>query len=184
MRAFLLGHLVHVVAFATLVSRLGDIGTTFLVSPTLKVEANPIARRLGWKYIFATAAVALIPYRSIHGGIIVLTVSFLIAALNASEAMLARFMGEEKYAALNREAIQTMPVFLGLSLLCLPAVFFLMLGVVMLLLFPESGNNWGFDIAVGTMLCALALFVFYPIRFFSERRLQKPGRPNPAPLVK
>jgi len=171
MRGFLMEHLVHVVAFATLISRLGDIGTTYLVSPTLRVEANPIARRLGWKYIFATAVVALIPYRSIHGGVIVLTASFLIAASNASEAMLARFMGEESYAALNREAIQKMPVLLGLSLLCLPAIFLMMLGLMMLLLFPESSNRWGFDMAVGTMVAAAAILIFYPIRFFSERRL-------------
>jgi hypothetical protein len=171
MREFLMEHLVHVVAFATLISRLGDIGTTFLVSPTLRLEANPIARRLGWKYTFATAGLALLPYYSIHGGIVVCTASFLAAASNASEAMLARFMGEEKYAALNREAIQKMPVLLGLSLLCLPAFFFMMLGLMMLILFPDSSNGWGFDIAMGTMLFASALLILYPIRFFSERRL-------------
>jgi len=172
MREFLMGNLVHVVALATLISRLGDIGTTYLVSPTLRVEANPIARRLGWKYIFATVVIALIPYRSIHGGVLVLTASFLIAASNASEAMLARFMGEENYAALNREAIRKTPVLLGLSLLCLPAIFLMMLGLMMLLLFSESSNRWGFDMAEGTMAAAAAILIFYPIRFFSERRLR------------
>jgi hypothetical protein len=172
MREFLMGNLVHVVALATLVSRLGDIGTTYIVSPTLRVEANPIARRLGWRYIFATAVIALIPYRSIHGGVLVLTASFLIAASNASEAMLARFMGEENYAALNREAIRKTPVLLGLSLLCLPAIFLMMLGLMMLLLFPESSNRWGFDVAEGPMAAAAAILIFYPIRFFSERRLR------------
>jgi hypothetical protein len=171
MREFLMGHLVHIVAFATLISRLGDIGTTFLVSPTLKLEANPIARRLGWKYTFATAGLAFVPYYSIHGGIAVCTASFLAAAFNASEAMLARFMGEEKYAALNREAIQKMPVLLGLSLLCLPAFFLVILGLLMLVLFPHSNNGWGFDIAMGIMLFAAGLLILYPIRFFSERRL-------------
>jgi hypothetical protein len=177
MHQFLMGHLVHIVAFATLISRLGDIGTTYLVSPTLRVEANPIARRLGWRYIFATALIALIPYRSIHGGVLVLTASFLIAASNASEAMLARFMGEENYAALNREAIQKMPLLLGLSLLCLPAIFLLMLGLMMLLLFPKSSNQWGFDMAEGTMAAAAAILIFYPIRFYSERRLRT-SQPN------
>jgi hypothetical protein len=172
MREFLMVHLVHVVALATLISRLGDIGTTYLVSPTLRVEANPVARRLGWKYILATAVIAFIPYRSIHGGVLVLTASFLIAASNASEAMLARSMGEESYAALNREAIQKMPLLLGLSLLCLPAIFLMMLGLMMLLLLPESSNRWGFDMAEGTLAAAAAILIFYPIRFFSERRLR------------
>jgi len=180
MRDFLTGHLVHVVALATLISRLGDIGTTFLVTPTLKVEANPIVRRFGWRYAFATAAIALIPYYSIHGGVVVLTVSLLIAASNASEAMLARFMGEEKYAALNREAMQKMSAAAGLSFLCLPAFFYLMLGLIISLLFPVSIDSWGFDIAMGTVMCAVALLIFYPIRFFSERRLlvQANGTPE------
>jgi len=167
MREFLIGHLVHVVALATLISRLGDIGTTFLVTPTLKVEANPIVRRLRWRYAIATVAVALIPYYSLHGGIIVFTVSSLIAALNASEAMLARSVGEEKYATLNREAMQKMPVLPGLSLLCLPALFLVTLGLIMLLFFP---TGWGFDFAIGTILSGAALLIFYPIRLFSERR--------------
>lgn len=173
MREFLANNLVHVVAFATLISRLGDIGTTFLVTPTLKVEANPVVRRFGWRYALATAAVALIPYYSIHGGVIILTVSFLIAASNASEAMLARFMGEEKYARLNRDAMQKMSIPGGLLLLCLPAFFYLMLGLIMSLLFPVSIENWGFDIAMGTVMCSVALLIFCPIRFFSERRLPK-----------
>jgi len=170
MHEFLTEYLVHVVAFATLISRLGDIGTTFLVSPTLKVEANPIARRLGWKYTFATAALAFVPYYSIHGGIAVCTASFLASAFNASEAMLARSMGEEKYAALNREAIQKMPIVLGLSLLCLPAFFLMAWGLLILLLFPDSSTGWGLDIAMGIMLFAVGLLILYPIRFFSERR--------------
>jgi hypothetical protein len=139
----------------------------------LKLEANPIAQRLGWKYIFATVGLAFVPYYSIHGGIAVCTASFLAGASNASEAMLARFMGEEKYATLSREAIQTMPVLLGLSLLCLPAFFFLMLGLLMLVLFPYSSDRWGFDIAMGIMLFAAGLLILYPIRFFSERRALK-----------
>ena len=85
--------------------------------------------------------------------------------------MLARFMSEENYAALNREAIQKMPFFLGLSLLCLPAIFLMMLGLMMMLLFPESNNRWSFDMAEGTMAAAAAILIFYPIRFFSEHRL-------------
>ena len=179
MRDFLMGNLVHVVAFATLISRLGDIGTTFLVAPTLSVEVNPIARRLGWRYAIATLGVAALPYYSIHGGIVVFTASFLVAASNASEAMVARFLGEEKYAALNREAMQRLPVLPGLSLLCLPAIFFLMLGLMLLLFFPGSSYGWGFDIAMGTMVCASAMLIFYPIRFFSVRRLpdSEPAKP-------
>jgi hypothetical protein len=151
MHEFLIAHLVHVVAFATLISRFGDIGTTLFVSPDLKLEANPIAQRLGRRYIFATAVLAFVPYYSIHGGIVVCT-------------------------ALNREAIQKMPIVLGLSLLCLPAFFLMAWGLLILVLFPDSSTGWGFDIAMGIMLFALGLFILYPIRFFSERRLPNAER--------
>ena len=186
MREFIMAHLVHVIAVATLFARIGDIGTTFLVSPTFKVEANPIAKRLGWKFAFATMGLALVPYYSLHGGIIILTVSLLVSGANACEAMLARFMGEEAYAALNRDAMRTLPMKLGLFLLCLPALFFAMLGGLMLVLSPTTGNAWGMDIAYGTFLFSTALVIFYPIRFFSQRigpraPLARPGQETRNP---
>ena len=181
MREILTGHLVYVIAFAMLISRLGDIGTTFLVSPTLKLEANPIARRLGWKYTFATLALVLVPFYSIHGGVIVLTASLLAATSNASEALLARYLGEEKYAAMHRDAIQKMAILSGLSLLCLPAFFLSILGLVMFVLFPDSASGWGYDIAMGIVVFVAALIIFYPIRFTSERRARTPTDSHIAP---
>jgi hypothetical protein len=66
--------------------------------------------------------------------------------------------------------MQKMSIPGGLSLLCLPAFFYLTLGFTMSLLFPVSIESWGFDIAMGTVMCSVALLIFYPIRFFSERR--------------
>jgi len=169
MREFLTAHLVHVIAVATLISRLGDIGTTYLVTPTLKVEANPLVRKMGWRYALATTSLALIPYYSIHGGVVVLTVSFIVCALNGSEALLARSLGEEKYAELHHDAMLNMPFFLGVSLQCLPGFFCALLALVLSLLFPQSIDNWGYDIVLGIMLSAIALFIFYPMRFLSER---------------
>ena len=56
--------------------------------------------------------------------------------------MLARFMGDEKYAALNRKAMQNMSVVAGLLFLCLPAFFYLMLGLMISILFLISNAQW------------------------------------------
>jgi hypothetical protein len=40
----------HITAVLVLLSRLGDIVSTRLVTPTLQLEANSIARHLGWRY--------------------------------------------------------------------------------------------------------------------------------------
>lgn len=43
-----------------LITRIGDIVSTRLITPTLKIEANPIVRRLGWKFTWAALAVCLV----------------------------------------------------------------------------------------------------------------------------
>ena len=40
----------HALCGLILLSRLADIGTTSLITPQLKLEANPIMRRLGWRF--------------------------------------------------------------------------------------------------------------------------------------
>jgi hypothetical protein len=37
----------HVLAALLLISRLGHIGTTYLITPTLRLEANPVVRKIG-----------------------------------------------------------------------------------------------------------------------------------------
>jgi hypothetical protein len=51
----------HVIAFLLLLARIGDVGSTYLISPTLKLEANPIIRRLRWPFAGITILVAAIP---------------------------------------------------------------------------------------------------------------------------
>ncbi len=59
------GH-VHVIAGLAVCSRAADVWTTHLVTPTLKLEANPIARRFGWKLALLTILVGLVAYASPH----------------------------------------------------------------------------------------------------------------------
>jgi hypothetical protein len=53
--------LTHLISFLLLLSRLGDIGSTYLITPTLKLEANPIVRRLKWRFAAVTILAAAIP---------------------------------------------------------------------------------------------------------------------------
>ena len=62
----------HLIALLVLVSRIGDVGTTYLITPTLKLEANPIARKLRWPFAIATLALAFLPYWSVPLALIVL----------------------------------------------------------------------------------------------------------------
>jgi hypothetical protein len=71
MPLFLAQHFDTVLAILILIGRLGDIVSTYLVSPTLALEANPIVRRLGWRFAIATIVVAGIPYFDVSAGVMV-----------------------------------------------------------------------------------------------------------------
>ena len=73
-----------------LLSRLGDIGSIYLVSPTLNLEANSIARRLGWEFAWSSLLVCLIPYYSAPASIVVLVPSFMVSASNSMKIWFAR----------------------------------------------------------------------------------------------
>lgn len=50
-------HLERLLCALILISRLGDIGSTYLITPKLKLEANPILRKLGWWFAIASVLV-------------------------------------------------------------------------------------------------------------------------------
>jgi hypothetical protein len=160
---------VHLIAGLCIVSRIGDVATTYLGTPTLKLESNSIARRLGWRYAFLTIAAGFIPYYSPPLGVIVLTASFLVAASNASKLLLARAIGEEEFARLTRKACVSTAPWPALALLALPAVFMIFLGGTMLL-FYSSSTEWGYYFALGFLTYAFAILVWGLVRYFRFRR--------------
>ena len=54
--------LAHVLCGLILLGRLGDIISTWLITPKLDLEANPIVRRLGWRFAVLTVLICLVPY--------------------------------------------------------------------------------------------------------------------------
>ncbi|MBI2300860.1 MAG: hypothetical protein HYU66_18275, partial [Armatimonadetes bacterium] len=53
---------VHIIAGLAVCSRIADVWTTYLVTPTLKLEANALARRLGWWFAVPSIGVGLLTY--------------------------------------------------------------------------------------------------------------------------
>src|SRR5271168_3968540 len=86
----------YLFAFA-LLSRICDLLTTWLVTPKLKLEANPIARKLRWPYAFLTLFAAFLAYWWAPVCVMLTTGSFLVAGSNAMKIALARSMGEDAY---------------------------------------------------------------------------------------
>src|SRR5512141_2208201 len=95
-----------------------DFLSTWVATPNLVLEANPIARRLRWRWgipvnILLCGAFALMPLAAI----IITTTSVLVASRNFQLAWLMRTHGEENYRTWFIERLEETP--LSLFLWCL-----------------------------------------------------------------
>lgn len=75
-----------------------DLLSTWIATPTLELEANPLARHLGWRAgavvnVVAAVFLALLPVAALS----VATMSLLVAARNLQSAWLIRALGEHAY---------------------------------------------------------------------------------------
>jgi hypothetical protein len=159
---------VHLIAALAVASRLADVWTTYLVTPTLKLEANSLVRRFGWRYAALTVLAGLVPYWSPPLGVVILTASFTIAAFNATKIVMARALGEDELAALQRRIVLATPPWPGLFFLVLPGILVGVLGGCIILFYPYM-DDWGFYFGLGFIAIATAMFVWYPVRYFRIR---------------
>ena len=95
-----------------------DFLSTWVATPRMVLEANPLAARMGWRWgtLFNLALAAGFA-RWPMPAIIVTTTSFLVAAHNFRIAWQARLMGEHAYSCMHVEYIEQVP--LPLYLVCL-----------------------------------------------------------------
>lgn len=173
-------------ALVVLFGRSMDLLSTWIATPTLELEANPLARRLGWRGGIVVSAVAsvvlgLIPLAAIA----VATTSVMVATRNLQSAWLTRVLGEHEYrswiAARYREGRP------GVFLICL-ILQALLLGLVGGGLMAFS--RWQlvpFSVGFGIVIYALAVGLFTGLamrraaRADAERDFTEAGRPTSAP---
>ncbi len=169
MTEYIFGHLNLFLCIALFISRAGDIGTTYLATPNLKLEANPVVRRFRWPFAFATLLICFLPFYSAPAAIVVMTASFLVAAANAGKLWWIRVLGEERMQALMMELAGKSKLVPSLVFLLLPPVFLLMLAGV-LLLFYSQPEEWGFYFAYGIACYAFVLLLYGPLSYVRIRK--------------
>ncbi len=153
MLAFAYGNLPHVLCALLLIARIGDVGTTYLVTPNLILEANPIARKLGWPFALLTLGACLLPYVHMPIAVSALVAYLLVSASNAGMIWTVRTIGEKAYAAALLELARRSK--LSHALLGLAAsTFFVALAGGTILLFYPSEDEWGFWLGLGVLLYA------------------------------
>lgn len=146
-----------------------DFLSTWIATPHLLLEGNPVARKLGWKWgavvnLALCLSFALFPLPAI----IIATTSVLVAAHNFDAAWLMRTLGEESYRLwISHQHLRT-PV--SLYLFCLFSKTILW-GVVGLALFLfGNGRLVSTGIGFGMVGYAVAVLVYSSISVWRLRR--------------
>lgn len=116
-----------------------DFLSTWVATPNLVLEGNPIAKKLGWRggalvNIAISFGMAFWPATAIA----VSTMSVLVASRNFQNAWLMRTMGEERYREWHVARIQETPIIL--YLVCLAGNTLLIAAVGFAIIFYGSNN--------------------------------------------
>src|SRR5215510_12721276 len=87
-------YLPHILCALLLIARIGDVATTFLITPNLILEANPIVRTLGWRFALLTLGACLLPYVHVPMAVAGLVTFLMVSASNARRVWFVRSIGE------------------------------------------------------------------------------------------
>jgi hypothetical protein len=156
-------------AVLILLSRLGDIGSTYLASPNLELESNSLIRRLRWPFAALTIMVCVIPWWDVGSGIVIMVASLLVAASNSSKLWLIRAMGETEYRALLVRMAASAKLFPSLIFSLMPALFMSILGATVMYLYPSETTDPGYHVGLGIVGYALVVAWYGPITFLRYR---------------
>jgi hypothetical protein len=148
----------HILAVVLLVARLGDILSTYLATPTLRLEANPVARRFGWPFALLTTLVCVLPYFSTPLAMVAIVASLLATAGNLSRGWIVRALGEAEYLRFLQRAAAASTPGAAIGFILASSGTFALVGLGLLLISggPES---WPFWFAVGLIVyaCTIAM---------------------------
>jgi hypothetical protein len=154
-----------------------DFLSTWVATPSLMLEGNPLARKLGWKWgalvnLALCFAFAFWPLAAI----IVMTAGVLVAARNFHAAWLTRAMGEAAYRDWFLERVARTPLALYLACLC---------GETFLTALPGAALIWfsgasGVAFAIGTGIVGYAVIVLFYTSLSLWRLRRHEGKQQPC----
>ena len=146
-----------------LVARGMDFLSTWVATPNMVLEGNPLAKKLGWRWgiplnLALCVAFAFWPLPAI----VISTTSVLVAARNFQSAWLMRSLGEQIYRDWHVERVQETSI--TLYLFCLFAQTALTAGVGAAVIYFTNWEREPVALAIGLGIVAYALAVaFYTL---------------------
>jgi hypothetical protein len=156
-----------------LFARSTDFLSTWIATPNLVLEANPIAKFLRWRWgMVVNFALCLIFAFWPLTAVIISTTSVLVAARNFQLAWLMRTSGEHNYRAWFGDRLQETPPTLYLFCLIAQTTLTAMVGGAVVL-FSRSDQWVPFGIGLGILGYAIAVLVFTLLSLWRGRRARK-----------
>jgi hypothetical protein len=149
-----------------------DFLSTWIATPNLVLEGNPLAKRLGWRWgllinVVLVGVLALWPLSAI----IVATASVLVAARNFQSAWLMHSLGEEVYREWHVERVRETRV--TLYVFCLAGNTLLTAGVGAVLIYFSDRRLVPFAIGMGMVAYAVAVALYTLLAIWRIHRAAK-----------
>lgn len=146
-----------------------DFLSTWIATPRLILEANPLARRLGWRLGIALNLLMCFGFAFWPlPAIVIATTSMLVAARNFQSAWLMRSLGEERYRDWMVERLGETRVGLYVFCVAAQALLFGAIGVALMLF---SGMRLvPLGVGMGVVTYAAAVIVYTLISLWRIRR--------------
>jgi len=150
-----------------------DFLSTWVATPNLVLEGNPLAKKLGWKWgLLLNVVLVGVLARWPLSAIVVATASVLVAARNFQSAWLMHSLGEENYRRWHVERVQETRI--TLYLLCLAGNTLLTAGVGAALIYSSHLRLLlPFAIGMGMVAYAVAVAFYTLLAIWRIRRAAK-----------
>jgi len=152
-----------------LMSRGMDFLSTWVATPNMVLEGNPIAKKLGWRWGIVINFALCVAFASWPmAAIVISTTSVLVAARNFQSAWLMRSLGEESYRDWHVERIEETRI--TLYLFCLAGNTLLTAGVGAAVIYFSNMDVVPVAIGFGIIGYAGAVAVFTLLGIWRLRR--------------
>ena len=125
------------------VSRTLDFLSTWLATPRLSLEANPLMRRIGY-FRMALLNLPLLGLPLLHNGLAItfIVTSLLAAGANLASAALAKGMGESNQLASQQRAIRNLGVARALAFNSAGGLVTMLAGLLLMVMAPWESHGW------------------------------------------
>jgi hypothetical protein len=152
----MMAYLPHILCALLFIGRVADVGTTYLVTPNLLLEANPLARKFRWPFALLTIALCVVPYFNTAIAVALIPGSFLVSASNARGIWMARTIGEKAYAQFLLDLARKSKLSLALLSTTAPGLFTALAGGTILMFYQRPTLDWGYWLGLGVVFYGVA----------------------------